>query len=382
MKWNLVARLLGGLGIYLCITLPAWAVTVLNTNDSGPGSLRDAIASHASFIDFLPAVFSTPKTIFLGSRLPSIDSNLWIDGPGANLLTVDGQNLANNDALITIFDSFPVVRLEGFKLTGGNDPISTGNVGGIFTRSNQLTLENMVLANNQGTGVFIQGGGMSVINSTLSGNTRQAIFNQVGNLTISNSTLSGNTNEGLFNQVGVATIANSTLALNGTGGVINQGGDLTIRNSTVAGNVQFGVSSNISGGPTPHSLIVQSSIFGDNGLFDLSYDQITTVQNCLVEHGSSLTNGVDGNIVGFDPLLGPFALNGGPTATMLPLPGSRAINAGSNPLSLSADQRGFGRVFGGRIDIGAVETIPEPSSVLLVSISMFTALRLRRRRSI
>ena len=75
-------------------------------------------------------------------------------------------------------------------------------------------------------------------------------------------------------------------------------------------------------------------------------------------------NGVNGNIVGVDPLLGPLADNGGPTQTMALLAGSPAIDKGDNTLvpidpstglPVTTDQRGFTRVVNGSVDIGAFE---------------------------
>src|SRR5206468_3354769 len=57
-----------------------------------------------------------------------------------------------------------------------------------------------------------------------------------------------------------------------------------------------------------------------------------------------------------DLRLQPLADNGGPTPTHLPGTGSAAIDHGSNPGGLTADQRGvFPRVNGPAADIGAVE---------------------------
>jgi hypothetical protein len=59
-----------------------------------------------------------------------------------------------------------------------------------------------------------------------------------------------------------------------------------------------------------------------------------------------------------DPLLGPQQDNGGSTQTMALLPGSPAIDAGSNalvPAGVTTDQRGSARILGPKADIGAYE---------------------------
>jgi hypothetical protein len=62
----------------------------------------------------------------------------------------------------------------------------------------------------------------------------------------------------------------------------------------------------------------------------------------------NLTNGA--------PMLAPLGDYGGLTQTMPPLPGSPAVDAGTNIVSLpDTDQRGFARVVNGTVDIGAVE---------------------------
>jgi hypothetical protein len=73
---------------------------------------------------------------------------------------------------------------------------------------------------------------------------------------------------------------------------------------------------------------------------------------------ASCSIGGSGNLVGVNPLLGPLADNGGPTRTHALLPGSPAINTGSNPLGLATDQRGTGfpRVSGAAADMGAYES--------------------------
>jgi hypothetical protein len=107
-------------------------LTVMNTNDSGTGSLRQAIldanaASGPDVINFDPTAFSTPQTIRLLSSLPDITDDLTINGPTAAGLTISGD--ANNDGVNDRGD----VRLLS---------VSAGNV----------TLSYLTLANGRAQG--------------------------------------------------------------------------------------------------------------------------------------------------------------------------------------------------------------------------------------
>jgi hypothetical protein len=70
-----------------------------------------------------------------------------------------------------------------------------------------------------------------------------------------------------------------------------------------------------------------------------------------------------GSVNGIDPLLGPLANNGGPTATCALLPGSPAIDAVKDNSYPATDQRGFRRPFGPAGDIGAVEYYPDAFTI-------------------
>jgi hypothetical protein len=87
----------------------------------------------------------------------------------------------------------------------------------------------------------------------------------------------------------------------------------------------------------------------------------------LIGTGGSggLTNGTNNNQVGVaSPGLGALAANGGPTQTHALLPGSPAINGGSNAFVANppfsgppfTDQRGFTRITNTTVDIGAFES--------------------------
>src|SRR5262249_26838721 len=100
--------------------------------------------------------------------------------------------------------------------------------------------------------------------------------------------------------------------------------------------------------------------------------------NNFIGDGSGLTgitDGTNGNHVGtaaapLDPRLGPLQDNGGPTQTLAPLANSRLIGAGSNDAvrpGVTTDQRGFVRIVGDAVDIGAVEFQPQEVAVTLAS---------------
>jgi len=67
--------------------------------------------------------------------------------------------------------------------------------------------------------------------------------------------------------------------------------------------------------------------------------------------------GVDpSDLINTDPLVAPLGDYGGPTQTMALLPGSPAIDAGSDVAGVTTDQRGISRPQGSTPDIGAFES--------------------------
>jgi hypothetical protein len=79
--------------LFAATTMSAHAatITVTNTNDSGPGSLRQALvdAHYGDTINFDSSLKG--QTITLTSGRLIVDKNVTISGPGANHLAVDGN---------------------------------------------------------------------------------------------------------------------------------------------------------------------------------------------------------------------------------------------------------------------------------------------------
>ena len=105
----------------------AATITVTNTNDSGPGSLRQALAN-ANNGDRIN--FAVTGTIALTSGGLGITKNVTISGPGANQLAVDG-----NQALF-VFGVFPqkTVTISGLLIR--NAQVGVYNNQGTVTVSN------------------------------------------------------------------------------------------------------------------------------------------------------------------------------------------------------------------------------------------------------
>ena len=470
--------------------------TVTDTSDlpNDTGSLVSAINQAnvnpnpaGSLIEFSKSVFSTPQTITLTSTLELYGSAgpISIAGPGANLLTVNGNRTV--EVFEVDFESTAV--LSGLTISGGvssregagifNEGILTisnstiqdntianddGEGAGVFNES-VLTMSGCTVTGNTISGVDGEGGGlanfdeMSISNSTITNNTVSGSGGEGGGVysdnvmvisdsTITSNTVSGEDGEGggTFNDF-IMTLTNSTVEANSASGDDGDGGGcyneetmtvsastiamnsaasegggifneevLAISNSTVADNsaddegggiftedILTAVNTTIADNSVPQALLLQGTATTSvgAGLF-VETRTTATLDNTIVAlnaHGSApddvsgtlsttssfnliglgggggLANAVNGNLVGVaNPDLGTLANNGGPTATIALLPGSPAVDSGSNALDgLPNDQRGPGvvRTFNGTIDIGAFEL--QPATVTAVSVDWGTA---------
>ena len=232
--------------------IPAHAstFTVTNLNDSGAGSLRQAVmdanaAAGADTITFASSLGT--GTITLTSMLPVIT-----DGDG---LTIDGDNR------ITI---------------SGNDSVQVLYV--VFT--GMLTLQNIIITHGSAT----QGGGLNsegtvtITHSTFSNNSATngsggGVANVGGTATITNSAFSNNSATGDGGGVwngGTLTIANSAFSNNSAnagGGVINNSGTATILNSTFSGNSAIYEGGGVftwNGGASPPTTTIRNTILANS----------------------------------------------------------------------------------------------------------------------
>jgi hypothetical protein len=186
---------------------------------------------------------------------------------------------------------------------------------------------------------------VKIVNSTVSGNLSSASGGAMF--------ASGNLALELVN----ATVSDNVAAPSRTGGIVMTIGDtypasgrntirptLTLVSSILANNSSLG-------GDVAHNLALMPT-FTINAANSL-IEKICPIPSCAMSVSGT------GNLIGVDPMLGLLtSAIPGLTRTHALLPGSPAINAGSNPLGLTTDQRGLGfpRVSGGAPDMGAYES--------------------------
>lgn len=157
----------------------AATVTVINTNDGGTGSLRQALAdaSNGDTIDF-----AVTGTITLTTGQLVVGSSVTISGPGANQLTVQrSTDVGTPDFRIFYISPGKTATISGMTITNGHPsgsfPDDSG--GGIYTNHATLAVGNCTLSGNSadfGAGIFNDGGiagnaALTVSNSTLSTNS-------------------------------------------------------------------------------------------------------------------------------------------------------------------------------------------------------------------
>jgi hypothetical protein len=227
-------------------------ITVINTNDSGPGSLRQALvdANNGDTINFDSSL--NGQRITLTSGQLSVDKDVTISGPGAKNLAVDG------DAQSRVFYVNPgkTVTISGLTTTNGHPHGVFQRGGGIHNDQAALTVTNCTPSGNSGDfgggGIYNDAGALTVTNCTLSGNSTTSyqgggIFNDAGAVTVANCMLSGNfawSGGGIRNEDGAVTVTNCTFSGNDAysagGGIFNYAfnddATLTVTNCTISGN--------------------------------------------------------------------------------------------------------------------------------------------------
>ena len=285
--------------------------TVTNTNDIGPGSLRQAILNAnstplaADTIVFDASFYAAPHVIDVHGPLPQFSSaaGLSIVGPGSSLLTVRKSG-AGAAVYRRVFDSFsPTLTLSGMTLTGGN--LTGANGAGLScTSASNVTLDDMVITGNtantnDGGGIFLGNNAtLAIRNSVVTNNSARRgggiLFGAGGSLVMDNCTVSGNTAVGASGRdVSGGGIYFGGAALpNPPAGFLPD--TLLIQNSTISNNVAAGGGGGFGGENLTGTLLVRNSTVSGNtaatsggGILQTAAPVTITIENSTVTQNSA-----------------------------------------------------------------------------------------------
>jgi hypothetical protein len=271
---------------------PSGAIVVTNCLDSGAGSLRQAVISGAPG-DPIDLTQLTCGQISLTTGRIDVNRDLLIQGPGPDVLTIDGTHtdrIFNQNGPYTL-------ALYGLKLQRG---YSSAFGGGCVYSKGPLQLNDTVITSCQvldfASSATYAGGGV-LVNSTLTMIDSSILNNQLysslsnafgggasvsGDVVLDHSTISGNSvtsaSGGITEAGGIdihgklfmmySTISNNAVSgLNSSGGIggARVVGGALISNSTISGNtVDDGVGGlMIYGSSASPNVITNSTISGN-----------------------------------------------------------------------------------------------------------------------
>ena len=371
--------------VRLQVPPPPTEIVVSNLNDSGDGSLRQALSAIATggSITFDPGLAGGAIALTSGPLVLSRDVS--VSGPASAAVTIDGGGA----------DRLLIVE-TGVQATASHLVFSNGYgfqlAGGILNNGN-LTLDHVTVSNNVMTtngGDFWQGGAgiyngenstLTLVDSTVSANdsgwTGGGVYSFFNTSThIERSTISGNLAQdvgGGLRTLGDVTIVNSTIngntAINWHGGAaFVTDGVFEVTHSTISDNsAPAGTAGGFfvgTFGDAAAELSLSSSIVSNNGDRNCEPGFFGPGAVTLVSGGHNVASDAScflveaGDQENTDPLIGPLSDNGGATLTQALMPGSPAIDSAGAAVCPAIDQRGVDRPQGGGCDVGAYESEP------------------------
>lgn len=290
---------------------PNATLTVTNTNDSGPGSLRQAVADAYSG-DTINFNLIYPEVITLTSGEILISRDITVVGPGATQLTISGNGTSRifniGSSAVELAD-LTVAQGDAASLYGGG--IYYGYDGGVLTLTRVNVLSNTAA---YGGGVFLSSGNVMFNDGEIRGNDASSegggIHVYSGSATLNGEQIRSNTSPmggGIFIQSGDVTLNGgqiiSNTASSGGGGVyINQfdanftqtGGAMTLNTAFNGGAVYINSGSMTLNGGQVIGNAASSSGWG-GGVF------ISSGGNLLLNAGEVVSNTAErGGGVGID----------------------------------------------------------------------------------
>jgi hypothetical protein len=270
-----------------------------------------------------------------------ISASTTIDASGRQF-TLSGGNAVQ----VLDLESGRELMMTNVTIADGKG-IGNSSSGGILCRGS-MTIVNCTFSNNvttgfQGGGIHFRGTRLIVIGSTFVHN--HAPGGRGGAIASGDQP---------FAPIPAFNVTNCTFYANSGGAIFMagpQGPTPWIVNCTFVANTNSSVA--ITEVSFAEGVLLANNIFAGGAGEYLSGALLDKGHNISSDNSALLTNVT--SLKNTDAVLGVLTNNGGPTLTMMPLPGSPAIGAANNAFAPPIDQRGGARPFGINSDIGSVE---------------------------
>ncbi|WP_167855398.1 right-handed parallel beta-helix repeat-containing protein [Hymenobacter fodinae] len=244
-----------------------------------------------------PAGYSAQTNAFTFSglaALPTItDSNTAIDGKLQTILTGEGTTPTANNLAGEIILDFNTSNRGGISVTGGNTRIASlnitgaGNVGGGTNGSRALNTTGAVL--EDGAAIVFSGAGTngSIVTDVTGFN------NTIASVLLGNGAMGVTLRNNVFRTGRTVAATSTTIAYDGAGVLLSNASGNTINNNNISSNNGFGIelvsaSNNIISGNTIGSNGAGTNVTDDAGI------SITSGNNNLISANTITNNSGDG----------------------------------------------------------------------------------------
>ena len=286
---------------------PLWAATfpVTNTNDNGPGSLRDALAQAESTpgLDTI-AMTGLAGTIVLSSGPLEITDSVAIRGPGRSLLTIDGSgdrlfsiDLTACGREVTVADvtlANSLVAINAFQ-AGDLDYFHCPDLG---LQNSRLTVDRVTIQDSM-RGVFAAARWaemeVEIVDSLLTGNgdaiqtPDNSYIGAVTDLTIARTSIAGNTGSGVVHASGPLNMRDSEVTDNGDYGIASAnafGDSLNLVRSRVVRN-RLGIDVWQSGFAIRDSIVSGNGSYGINARAGYAFTDVAIERSTIADNAGS-----------------------------------------------------------------------------------------------
>jgi uncharacterized repeat protein (TIGR01451 family) len=338
-------------------TIAATTFTVVNTNDSGPGSLREIIAQHNNTASATPNLirFNIPgagvQTIRPLSALPTITEPVTIDGltqPGATANS--SSNAFNAGLLIRLVGANAGAGVDGLRFGGSTNTVSglvvinfTGDGLEFTTGTAGSRVENCLIGldldgtdqGNAGNGILLSGSAGNVIGglhagarNVISGNNGDGVeingTNANANVIAGNiigldqtGTIDrGNSGEGVLvtgapgNSIGIGDVRGRNVISGNSGSGIEITGAASIGNRVAGNYIGTDVTGTRDGGASGSGVFINGNASGTIVGGPLAGERNVVSGNTYgiyLENAGTTANLVRGNFIGTDAS-GTFAV--------------------------------------------------------------------------